>query len=38
MGLVDDGTETFTFSIPMYLYVTTEDGMEKIENPIWYMT
>ena len=30
----NDGTLTFTFSIPMYLY----EGNEKKENPIWYNT
>jgi len=28
----DDGTQTFSFKIPMYYY---KDG-EKIENPSWY--
>ena len=27
-----DGTENFTFEIPMYIY----RGMKRIENPIWY--
>ena len=29
-----DGTEEFTFSVPMYIY----EGTERIENPIWYNT
>ncbi len=28
----DDGTQSFSFSIPMYLYI---EG-QKIENPSWY--
>lgn len=34
LTLADDGTENFTFTIPMYLY---ERGELK-ENPIWYTT
>ena len=34
MILKDDGTEEFSFSIPMYLYI----GKDRIENPIWYKT
>lgn len=30
----NDGTEEFTFSVPMYIH---ENG-ERIENPIWYNT
>lgn len=29
--LIDDGTEEFTFSIPMYLY----SGKKRIINPLW---
>ena len=38
MGLVDDGTQGFSFTIPMYLYVEEDETLRKIENPIWYMT
>lgn len=45
MKLNVDGTQNFTFSIPMYLYVEELDEdfqhvkrMKKIENPIWYNT
>lgn len=31
MKLVNDGTQEFTFSIPMYL----DDGINRIKNPIW---
>lgn len=34
MILSDDGTQNFTFSIPMYIY---ENGI-LTENPIWYNT
>jgi hypothetical protein len=34
MTLSDDGTQNFTFSIPMYLYV---NGQLE-ENPLWYNT
>lgn len=45
MKLNVDGTQTLTFSIPMYLYVEVPDSVsehivriEKRENPIWYNT
>ena len=38
MSISDDGTEEFSFEIPMYLQVQDGDVMRKIENPIWYMT
>lgn len=34
MSLVDDGTQTFTFTIPMYIHRNNEFK----ENPIWYNT
>ena len=34
LTLADDGTENFTFTIPMYLY---QNG-NLVENPIWYNT
>ena len=34
MRLNTDGTQEFTFSIPMYIY---RDGVRQ-ENPIWYNT
>ena len=34
MSLNTDGTQDFSFSIPMYII----DGAEKKENPIWYNT
>lgn len=38
MKIVDDGTQEFTFNIPMYLW--EKDGLTQIrkENPIWYTT
>lgn len=36
MTLSDDGTESLSFSIPMYLYVQDGDKLVKKENPIWY--
>lgn len=33
-NLKDDGTQTFTFSIPMYIF----DGVQRIVNPIWHTT
>ena len=36
MTLSDDGTESFSFSIPMNLYVQDGDVLVKKENPIWY--
>ena len=45
MKLDVDGTQNFTFSIPMYIYVEQLDSqnqhierLEKQENPIWYNT
>lgn len=32
--IIDDGTEEFSFKIPMYIY----KGADRIENPIWYNT
>ena len=34
MKIVDDGTQVFTFSIPMYIYI---DGL-MTENPVWKNT
>ena len=34
MIISDDGTQSFTFTIPMYLY---QDG-QFVKNPIWYNT
>lgn len=34
LTISDDGTEKFTFSIPMYLFKDNE----RYENPIWYTT
>lgn len=34
LKIIDDGTQEFTFKIPMYII---QDG-EKIQNPIWYNT
>ena len=34
MTIKDDGTQEFSFSLPMYYYV----GPQKIENPNWYHT
>ena len=31
MKLINDGTQEFTFSIPMYL----DDGVNRIKNPVW---
>ena len=31
-NLKDDGTQSFTFSIPMYIF----DGTQRIVNPVWY--
>lgn len=33
----DDGTESLSFKIPMYLYTEQNDSMYKIENPLWYI-
>ena len=33
-----DGTENFSFSIPMYIYQTIEEDYIKVENPIWFNT
>lgn len=43
MTLDVDGTQNFTFSIPMYIMKWDENAnyharMQKIENPIWYNT
>jgi len=48
MRLNIDGTEEFSFSIPMYIYIfeekdryktnVKESRMIKKENPIWYNT
>lgn len=37
MSLSDDGTESFSFNIPMYLWIQDGDVMRKKENPLWYM-
>lgn len=36
MSLSDDGTESFSFTIPMYLWVQDGDVTVKQANPIWY--
>ena len=36
MTLSDDGTESFSFTIPMHLWVQDGDVTVKKENPIWY--
>lgn len=36
MTLSDDGTETFSCTIPMYLWVQDGDVMVRQANPIWY--
>ena len=38
MNIKNDGNETLSFSIPMYLYVRDGDITIKKENPIWYNT
>lgn len=38
MSIKNDGNETLSFSIPMYLYVRDGDITIKKENPIWYNT
>ena len=32
MNIKDDGTQEFSFKVPMYLY----EGKNKKENPVWY--
>lgn len=36
MTLSDDGTESFSFTIPMHLWVQDGDVTVKKENPVWY--